>query len=208
MLNEGTWSGSRVIDASYIRQAVTGTTANPGYGFLFWLNEGERYKTASLPEAHVTDYRFFPGSPTDTYSFVGALGQLIIVIPSRDIVIIRNGLPNKLDLEHPTEGFSAEFNREFKDIPRQVVLAVTDVPPVSPADSPYNHEPPGGIPDPASLGTLFDPALVLASLLGVGPNAGCNLLQCGTSSIVEQLAYVGGDTLTQVFNALLGSLTG
>ena len=209
LLNRGTWAGQRVIAADYVDQAQHGTPANPGYGFLYWLNEGAHYKTGSLPVAEIMPHRFFPGSPPDTFAFVGALGQLIIMIPSRDIIVIRNGLPNKLT-SYPAEGFSAEFNREFKDLPRRVVLAVTDVPPVTPADNPYNHPPATEAlhSAPFDVRTLVDPGLILGNLLGLGPNSGCNLLTCVSRAFPQQLGRLAIDTVSQVRGALLASLIG
>ena len=44
-----------------------------GYGAQFWL------------------YKNYPGVPNDTYAALGNRGQFIIIIPSRDIVIVRRG---------------------------------------------------------------------------------------------------------------------
>ena len=48
---------------------------NQGYGGLFWLNAGGRYDRI----------------PTDAYWPSGFMGQTTMIIPSRDIVIVRLG---------------------------------------------------------------------------------------------------------------------
>lgn len=44
-LNEGMWNGKRIVDKSWIDSATTASSANPNYGFMWWLNKksGKRY---------------------------------------------------------------------------------------------------------------------------------------------------------------------
>jgi len=131
MLRMGRWDGEQLINSDYVAQAVTGTVANPGYGFLFWLNEGNTYKIASVPTPLTIRHPIFPGSPRDTYAFCGMLGQLIVVVPSRDLVIIRNGLPTRFERSDPVKYSSATTSPDLKEIVRRIVASVADIPPCS-----------------------------------------------------------------------------
>lgn len=68
-LNNGNWNGTQVVSAEWIQNATTthsipiGVGEGSEYGYLFWLHE-------------------------DYYSAVGALGQLIAIIPELDIVVV------------------------------------------------------------------------------------------------------------------------
>ena len=39
-LEAGRYEGQRIVSESYLREALTPSAADPGYGFLFWLGEG------------------------------------------------------------------------------------------------------------------------------------------------------------------------
>lgn len=74
------WHGrSEVISAGWQRLAVTPGTAKGGeiYGLGFWLN---------------TDHRAFPSAPENTFHAGGNSGQFVVVIPERELVVVRVGL--------------------------------------------------------------------------------------------------------------------
>ena len=74
------WHGrSEVINREWQRLAVTPGTAKGGeiYGLGFWLNTG---------------HRAFPSAPESTFHAGGNSGQFVVVIPERELVIVRLGL--------------------------------------------------------------------------------------------------------------------
>ena len=74
------WHGrSEVISAAWQRLAVTPGTAKGGeiYGLGFWLNTG---------------HRAFPSAPENTFHAGGNSGQFVVVIPERELVVVRLGL--------------------------------------------------------------------------------------------------------------------
>jgi len=85
MLHEGDWDGRRIIDAALLRATVNppGTPgrqawegpASPSPGFGWWSNRDNAWKSV----------------PRDTYTAAGAGDQRLAVIPSLDMVIVRNG---------------------------------------------------------------------------------------------------------------------
>jgi CubicO group peptidase (beta-lactamase class C family) len=74
-LNGGRWNGEQLIDASYIQAAITPTTLNPGYGYLWWLNSAGRIAAA----------------PKSMYYAAGARGQFCFTLPEHDMVIATMG---------------------------------------------------------------------------------------------------------------------
>ncbi len=91
ILNEGNWDGTSVLsDAAYYNEMVNPSQdLNKSYGYLWWLNGKESYM---LPGSEV----IFPGScvpnaPPDMFAALGKNGQLINVVPSQNLVLIRMG---------------------------------------------------------------------------------------------------------------------
>ena len=73
---DGVWQGTRLLPEGFTRFVSTPAPgwAKPRYGGLFWVN-GTRELDA----------------PPDAYWMAGAGGQRVIIIPSRDLVIVRLG---------------------------------------------------------------------------------------------------------------------
>ncbi|MFC9440092.1 serine hydrolase domain-containing protein [Nocardia sp. NPDC057030] len=207
LLHEGRWGAAQLIDPDYIRQARQPTDANGGYGFLFWLNAGDSYKTATVPTAKVFDHRMFPGAPRDLYAFVGALGQFNVVIPSRDMVIVRLGVPGGIDPGNVQTSLAAESNPDNKEFVRRVVAAVTDVP-AEPVDDPYRYGDTFGpiIGDLDDLAFWVDPEHTAQILLGVGPYApsNCNVVWCHGKLVPQDIFAAMLDSTGQIVAALLG----
>ncbi|MBK8699525.1 MAG: serine hydrolase [Saprospiraceae bacterium] len=77
-LNDGIWDGERILPAGWVdftRQSATGSEGK--YGAHFWLNQGG----ISYPDA-----------PHDLFAADGYQGQLVFIIPSKDLVVVRLGL--------------------------------------------------------------------------------------------------------------------
>ncbi|WP_327144119.1 serine hydrolase domain-containing protein [Nocardia sp. NBC_01327] len=206
MLDNGHWGDRQLIDPDYIRQAQQPTAANGGYGFLFWLNAGDSYKTATVPTAKVFEHAMFPGAPRDLYSFVGALGQFVAIIPSRDMVIVRLGVPAGIDPNNVQTSLAAESNPDNKEFLRRVTASVSDVP-AEPYDEPYHYNDNFG-PVVGSLDDLAfwtDPAQVAQILLGTGPYASgnCNILWCNGKLVPQDIFAATLDTGAQLAAALL-----
>lgn len=76
MLNEGRWNGEEIVSKEWIEAMVTPSPAYDGYGGQVWLYEPETFGEAF---------------PKDAYALWGVLGQLVVVVPSRDLVLVRLG---------------------------------------------------------------------------------------------------------------------
>ncbi|MBJ7331415.1 MAG: serine hydrolase [Solirubrobacteraceae bacterium] len=126
LLQGGRWNGVQRIDPAYMRELHAPSPANPGYGFLTWTNEGGSMITATAPSRRVIDEPFLPTAPPDTYAFVGFMGQLIVVIPSLDMVVVRTGFPGNTDPDLHSLLTSKSGDMDYEGM-RRLMQAVTDV---------------------------------------------------------------------------------
>jgi CubicO group peptidase (beta-lactamase class C family) len=90
MANKGKWENTQIISTKYLDEAFnTSQNLNLSYGYLWWLNGKQ---SAMAPGSQLV----FPGSlakdaPKDMYSALGKNGQIINIVPSLGIVLIRMG---------------------------------------------------------------------------------------------------------------------
>jgi len=91
MLGGGSWDGTPVLaDTAYYNAMINSSQElNPSYGYLWWLNGKRSHK---LPALQID----FPGSvlpnaPAETYAAIGKNGQIINIVPSQGLVIVRMG---------------------------------------------------------------------------------------------------------------------
>lgn len=91
-LNDGCWSGQRILPENWVAQSTAVNAPiqqksyfrDPidSYGWQWWLNK---------PIPDVTTERPFSELPEDAFMARGHWGQLIVVIPSLNAVIVRTG---------------------------------------------------------------------------------------------------------------------
>ena len=91
-LHQGNWNGEQIVDSTWVKYVSTPTNGSNGrYGAHFWLNAGGHY----------------PDVPKDLFSCNGYQGQMVFIIPSKELVIVRTGL---------TEEPEFDFNGFLRDI--------------------------------------------------------------------------------------------
>ena len=74
----GNWQGEQIIDSSWVEFTRTPAAHSNGvYGGQFWLN---------------ANHSNFPDAPDDLFYCSGFEGQYVFVIPSYDLVVVRQGL--------------------------------------------------------------------------------------------------------------------
>lgn len=83
-LNDGVVAGERVLPEGWVALSVepSPTAPNGNYGRSWWLNSGD-------PQNR--ERRTYPELPTDLFYAHGFEDQIIAVVPSRDMVIVRLG---------------------------------------------------------------------------------------------------------------------
>jgi CubicO group peptidase (beta-lactamase class C family) len=96
-LNDGVAGGRRILPEGWVRYSST-PTLDSGYGAGFWTN---RVK-GDLAQWHIPWE--IPGAPDDTISARGNMGQFVIVIPSKRLVIVRFGISHARDIDHKGVG--------------------------------------------------------------------------------------------------------
>jgi len=94
ILNNGVWNQDTLLtDQAYFDAMVhPSQSLNKSYGYLWWLNGQASFM---LPTLQIV----FPGSlspeaPKDMFSGIGKNGQLVCVIPSLNLVVLRMGESN------------------------------------------------------------------------------------------------------------------
>jgi CubicO group peptidase (beta-lactamase class C family) len=90
-LRDGVWQGRRILPEGFVEYVATATKTAPigEYGAQWWTNAGAPGNPSE---------RRFPSAPTDAYQASGFQGQAIVVIPSRDVVIVRLGMTHDREL--------------------------------------------------------------------------------------------------------------
>lgn len=78
IMQEGNWNGKQLISKKYCRKLLTPTKVNDAFCFTLWANDDQDLK-----------YRFF----------YGFLGQFIIMIPEKNMVIVKTGFYNRLSVD-------------------------------------------------------------------------------------------------------------
>lgn len=90
LLNKGVWDGTTIIPESHLNlMSTTSQNINPSYGYLTWLNGKASYM---IPKSQIVfPSSLSPHAPSDLFAAMGKNGQLINVVPSKNIVVIRVG---------------------------------------------------------------------------------------------------------------------
>ncbi|WP_415326886.1 serine hydrolase domain-containing protein [Chryseobacterium sp. MMS23-Vi53] len=78
IMQEGMWKGKQLINKEYCKKMLTTTKDNDAFCYTIWADDENKFK-----------YRFF----------YGFLGQFIIMIPEKKMVIVKTGLYNKLEVD-------------------------------------------------------------------------------------------------------------
>jgi len=87
ILGGGRWNGRRLVDAGLLGTVLSPSQElNPSYGLLWWSNARPGKDAWGRG-----DNLRFPSAPRDTVAALGAGGQMLLIAPSRDLVIVRQG---------------------------------------------------------------------------------------------------------------------
>lgn len=90
LLNRGEWNQEAIIPQEYFHSMTNSSQQlNLSYGYLTWLNGKTSFMAPTLQT--VFPGSISPNAPAGMFSAMGKNGQLINVIPERDMVIIRMG---------------------------------------------------------------------------------------------------------------------
>jgi len=109
LLGNGHYHGQQIVPAALLREALTGSQANPSYGLTFWLNsqapngrEADMERMLDLPwqNAQWTNVCICKDAPSDMVVALGSHYQRLYVIPSLKVVVVRQGSEAKFSDAH------------------------------------------------------------------------------------------------------------
>ncbi len=84
-LQKGRWNDNQVLSEDWVSFATSPSPVAKHYGAHMWLNsDGQRW----------------PNVPYDAFSLVGHQGQRVVIIPSRELVVVRTGVTEDRDLQN------------------------------------------------------------------------------------------------------------
>jgi CubicO group peptidase (beta-lactamase class C family) len=108
ILAGGAWRGQTIVPAEWVKAATSRSveSANPAYGYLWWLNGGEYYYLPLNSRKH--DAALWPNCPQDAFAALGKDDQKIFVVPSKGIVAIRFG-----DAAYSSTLGNSQFDDQF-----------------------------------------------------------------------------------------------
>lgn len=72
-----------------LRELRQGTTANPAYGLTWWLNQAVHAGSLTGPMRAIASLGKDPSLPRDLFIAAGAGDQRLYIIPSRDVIVVR-----------------------------------------------------------------------------------------------------------------------
>jgi CubicO group peptidase (beta-lactamase class C family) len=72
-LRHGRWGDRQVVSAAWVRQATTPSAQKDDYGYLWWLNTGQR---------------LWPGTPASSFAAIGFGSNTIWIDPEHDLVVV------------------------------------------------------------------------------------------------------------------------
>ena len=111
-LDRGDVAGQPVVPAAWVDYVRTPSATDAGYGAHFWLN---RVRSAGREVALFSDQ-----GPADAYAAIGHLGQYVIVVPSKRLVVVRLGKTQDEQLA-PLRAALGRLVNSFPDTPPPTV---------------------------------------------------------------------------------------
>ena len=79
-LHRGSWNGKQLLSEQWVKQALTPTPANPGYGYMNWFLN--------------TDRKLLPDAPASAFVHIGNGTNFIYVDPEHDLVAVVRWIEN------------------------------------------------------------------------------------------------------------------
>ncbi|SEL66685.1 serine hydrolase domain-containing protein [Parapedobacter koreensis] len=80
-LHHGNWNGKQLISEQWVKQALTPTTTNTGYGYMNWFLN--------------TDKKLLPSAPEGAWVHIGNGTNMIYCDPEHDLVVVARWIENK-----------------------------------------------------------------------------------------------------------------
>lgn len=79
-LHRGNWQGKQLISDQWVRQSLTPTSANTGYGYMNWFLN--------------TDKKLLPSAPEDVWVHIGNGNNIMYCDPQHNLVVVARWIDN------------------------------------------------------------------------------------------------------------------
>lgn len=116
LLDDGTVDGRRLLPEGYVAEMRRGTEQNPHYGLGVWVAgpyvERRGWANPNRPAPKVLHSE--PYLAADTFLFDGNANQVVYVVPSADLVVLRTGAPPPREPEWDNSAFLNRILRGLK----------------------------------------------------------------------------------------------
>ena len=91
ILAQGNWNGNQILDNNsfYNEMINTSQELNPSYGYLWWLNGKDSFIPPGFTTSISSDIT--PNAPDEMFAAMGKNGQIINIVPSQEMVVVRMG---------------------------------------------------------------------------------------------------------------------
>lgn len=93
LMNDGKWQGKALLPDGYVAGMRTATAENPHYGMGVWVAgkyvERRGFAHPSIPVGQVLHSE--PYAARDLYMFDGNSNQVVYIVPSQDLIVLRTG---------------------------------------------------------------------------------------------------------------------
>jgi CubicO group peptidase (beta-lactamase class C family) len=91
VLNKGNLNAKNYYkyDDYFMQMTSPSQEINPSYGYLWWLNGKEKIRIPGMETSF--DQSLVPDAPKDMFCALGKNGQILDIIPSQNLIIIRMG---------------------------------------------------------------------------------------------------------------------
>lgn len=98
-LQDGVWNNQRLLPEGWVKYSTTPSKTDPlnHYGAHFWLNLDPTVSEDTVSSKNRSDkdkkvkQRKWSSVPQDAYYMAGFQGQFVVIIPSKDLVVVRLG---------------------------------------------------------------------------------------------------------------------
>jgi hypothetical protein len=124
------WQGRQLVDPAFVADALTGTEANPGFGYQFWLNHAPRFVTAGLGVRQEEKRPIIASAPQDMAFSFGWRGRHHFVMPNLGLAVYTTPVDHDFDYDpndiHTMPWNQGEQNEGFHEFFRLLMRAVKD----------------------------------------------------------------------------------
>jgi CubicO group peptidase (beta-lactamase class C family) len=95
-LHHGNWDGKQLISEQWVKQALTPTTANIGYGYMNWFLNGDK--------------KLLPSAPANVWVHIGAGNNIIYCDPDHELVVVAKWIDS-----NSMDGFFSTLLQAYKN---------------------------------------------------------------------------------------------